>query len=1116
MQRHSRWFAHLWLVLAASACQSEPEGLAKAGAASVHVKIDFDAKPLPEIPLPNDLATRYDASSPTLRRINASQLADTNMESRTRQLVDQLDGWGTYSPISVPFDGPIDPKSLMLRHHGDDYAFADDAVYLVDITEGSPTFGQPRELDVGNGNFPQVLEQIGGYWRGDARGDSLTLSFEEHDEDANGNGALDPGEDDDLDGVLDKPNYLPGVTKKPGEMNLAERADALMTFYERETNTLLLRPLVPLRERTTYAVLVTRRVLDLQGKPVGSPGLYIHHLQQTEALRPLEGILASHGKDFGGLGLGDIAFAWSFTTGSIEADLRAVRQGLYGTGAQKHLHEAYPPQLGELLPLFDNDPKHPKFETKYTLSGESFQQVAQLIIAGGLVGTGGPEQSKRFGEALKYVGVHFFGTYQSPQLFDRQDKDGHYLGYNDMSWPPDVASKKAKDRSETVTFWAMTPRKEATPDGKPRGIVILGHGYTGNKTEAFSFGPYLARMGFITIAIDNVSHGFTLGKQDSALLTNVFGGFGLLNLAKALTSNRNWDQDLDGLADSGADFWTAYTFHTRDVVRQTAVDYMQLVRILRAFDGKTVWPVDLNGNGKLDDLAGDTDGDGVVDVGGPTMPIFMMGGSLGGIMSAVMGGVETEISAVVPVSGGGGLIDVGVRSIQGGVRESVQLRLMGPLYVSTPNPATSTMSIHTIVPSLNDTYDKEVASVPAELWGQLAAGDSVRADNVSNFEYDCARLFVDKGCLATCTADAAVADKQVCTARCLAFRVGLASDITVPPQRHLLTFYKGDAFVSGQVDRLKHKACAVKLDAKKLFVVDQFTHDIAFHYRSAPLQFKAGEALAPLAEGLGLHRARPELRKFFGFAQMVLDPADPAVWASHFFDADMGTHAIVLNTIGDMNVPVNTGAAIGRAAGLLDWKKKIAEWGGRTVNQTVIDTYVLEAVDKIPRFLDGSGNGLLFDVEDLSQSATPVAAGQSSLPPQGQKVQLAAPAPEGKDGWPVPRLSPPLHTHAIGPDQAGGQSGTFFPYVEPEGKHGFWNPGEQVDALRARCKSAAGKAGQDPATCDKQSFFDHGAMVMHAIGLYLGSGGKVWPELKPCMSDGQCGDIQPVPENRKD
>ena len=35
-----------------------------------------------------------------------------------------------------------------------------------------------------------------------------------------------------------------------------------MPFYEKQTNTLILRPLVPLHERTTYAVVVTRRLKD--------------------------------------------------------------------------------------------------------------------------------------------------------------------------------------------------------------------------------------------------------------------------------------------------------------------------------------------------------------------------------------------------------------------------------------------------------------------------------------------------------------------------------------------------------------------------------------------------------------------------------------------------------------------------------------------------------------------------------------------------------------------------------------------------------------------------------------------------------------------------------------
>ena len=44
--------------------------------------MDFYKRPLPEIPLPNNIATRFDAESPTLRRINASMVAPTAMEEQ--------------------------------------------------------------------------------------------------------------------------------------------------------------------------------------------------------------------------------------------------------------------------------------------------------------------------------------------------------------------------------------------------------------------------------------------------------------------------------------------------------------------------------------------------------------------------------------------------------------------------------------------------------------------------------------------------------------------------------------------------------------------------------------------------------------------------------------------------------------------------------------------------------------------------------------------------------------------------------------------------------------------------------------------------------------------------
>ena len=274
-------------------------------------------------------------------------------------------------------------------------------------------------------------------------------------------------------------------------------------------------------------------------------------------------------------------------------------------------------------------------------------------------------------------------------------------------------------------------------------------------------------------------------------------------MAKALVRNRSWDQNLDGIEDSGADFWTAYTFHTRDVVRQTAVDYMQLIRVMRSWDGKQLWKADINGNGLADDIAGDLDGDGTVDVGGPDANYNMTGASLGGIMSAVVGGLEPHLNATVPIAGGGGLTDVGVRSIQGGVKEAVTLRVMGPIYVAKPSgKAGEAVRIDTIVPNLNKTAEVHVTSVPADVAAQLKVGDTVRVDNLDNDEYDCARLIKDASAGA-CGGDADVK-------RCWTFRVRRVSGEPLrrrlrrrpEAQRHVLRFFKGDAFVSGEQDEV--------------------------------------------------------------------------------------------------------------------------------------------------------------------------------------------------------------------------------------------------------------------------------------------------------------------------
>ena len=245
-------------VLLSAGCSSGPDGLAPtpAGAGPL-VLIDWDARPLPEIPFPNDLATRYDPDSPTGLRLNMSLQGPTALEREVRAKVDTLTGFGIYSPLSVRFTAPLDLDEV-LRRHARDLDPADDALFVIDVTEGSPTYLQPVELDIGHGRFPADVADPARYFPNDSRAAEPSILFDTVDEDADGDGVLDWGEDTDNDGLLDIPNVWP-VGGDP--------RDDLLSWYDRQTDTLVFRPVVPMREETTYAVLLTSRLSGVRGEP---------------------------------------------------------------------------------------------------------------------------------------------------------------------------------------------------------------------------------------------------------------------------------------------------------------------------------------------------------------------------------------------------------------------------------------------------------------------------------------------------------------------------------------------------------------------------------------------------------------------------------------------------------------------------------------------------------------------------------------------------------------------------------------------------------------------------------------------------------------------------------
>lgn len=884
-------------------------------------------------------------------------------------------------------------------------------------------------------------------------------------EDLNGNGYLDPPEDTDGDGILDAPNYYPG--QDPPKDDLAARADALMTFYEKESHTVIAQPMEPLRERTTYAVVVTRRLLDEDGDPVGSPFNYINHIAQTEQLRPLLGVLPD------GLELEDIAFTFAFTTETAESGWVAVREGLYGHGVQAHIAEEFPPELDKLHELkTTDDPDFPQLEGRspFQMYNEDWTTPFALL-ADSLLGIPlGSQQGDSLLRSHAYVDYHVMGEFAAPQLFPRFDENGDRMPLNRQSWPNDLDRVPAPARAETIQFWLVMPRKENSlrGEGKQVPVVLLGHGYATDRIgETLAFSGFMAQFGIATLAIDNVSHGLSLAPDEAELAREVLGTFGVSPVADAIQLSRAEDLDGDGQVDSGADFWTSYLFHTRDMMRQSALDYSTLIRIVRQWDGEATWDIDVGDGGG--GLGGDFDGDGIVDIGSDS-PIHAMGGSLGGIMSTILGGAEPEVEAIAPIAGGGRLADVGLRSRQSGVPQAVIMRIMGPLYTATLNDD-GTTAVNSVITVLNRSADLPLTTVDG-----LLPGDTMVVENFDNGEVGCGYLLPDD-------ADNGVRGRA---------RIGVGSDLG---DRTEIRFYRGPSLVLGSEE------CELVDGVEPIATIDRLGEELSAEGRIYP----AGSELVAMAEGLGLRRTHPEMRRFMGLGQMVLDPADPAVFARHFrkdpltFESTgetVSTNAMIITTVGDMAVPASSGLTVGRAAGYIpytevDGRYADSEYEGLSANDVVIATHNAEAVNGLNRFRmngDPDGVGVHMDIENFSN---------------------------GTDLWgdAVPRLDPPLRLmDDVDRDgeQCPGFGGAIFTYAQPEGQHGFATPGEQTDDALEACEDAGGM------DCDELigPTFDVGWYMFHSIGRFLGSGGTLYPFQDGCNTLDACNDLADTPPAR--
>jgi dienelactone hydrolase len=383
--------------------------------------------------------------------------------------------------------------------------------------------------------------------------------------------------------------------------------------WDPDTNTLYAKADQVLDQDARYLLVVTNGIRVPNGDRIESDqfhdGLHSGTAYTDQLLSAVNGLKAV------GIPPGSVAAASIFTTESATAVMEKIRDQLAAAPAPTPADFVIGTN-GErtVFPLADvasivwkrQDTTAPSFTTVPV-------RMASLRIVPGAIGT------------------IAFGKYSSP---DYENADGVIPAVGTKTGVPAVQA------TNDIYFNLFLPAGPEPPGGWP--VVIAGHGASANKNTGnvpVSVAAKLAQHGLATIAINAVGHGggplgtLTVTNTDGTAVTLPEGG-------------RNIDRNGDGtFAQQGGSLPEAlYTrpdrpdaiVFTRDGFRQTAVDLMQLARVIQV-------GIDVNGDGTPD-----------LD---PNR-IYYFGQSLGGIYGTLFAALEPSARASVLGEPGGSFTDV--------------------------------------------------------------------------------------------------------------------------------------------------------------------------------------------------------------------------------------------------------------------------------------------------------------------------------------------------------------------------------------------------------------------------------------------------------------------------
>ena len=395
--------------------------------------------------------------------------------------------------------------------------------------------------------------------------------------------------------------------------------------WEPGANTIHFESDEQLQQHARYLLVVTRGVKDADGKPLDGfrPDLLLRD-RDTRAYG-LEVVLSLPLALFGGVVPSQIADASVFTTQSITAVSEKIRAQLHADRVGFTLGSAGERTVFPLASVAS-------VAWQRQIGTSTFQPGALIL------------------PLLTGVGRLSFGTYASPD-YETAAKVIPAVGTR-------TGTPVAQGMND-VEFTLFEPAGVAPAGGWP--VAIFGHGFTDWKNGAPpAVAGTLARNGIATIAINVVGHGggplgtYTVTRTTGERVTFTLGGRGI-------------DQDGNGTIDSteGVSAVGANALiGNRDGLRQTTIDLMQLVKVLKA--------------------GVDVDGDGTSDLS--TSRIYYSGQSFGGIYGVQLLGLEPDIRAGVPNVPGGPIIEIA--RLSPSFRILVGLSLLTrspPLYNAVPN-----------------------------------------------------------------------------------------------------------------------------------------------------------------------------------------------------------------------------------------------------------------------------------------------------------------------------------------------------------------------------------------------------------------------------------------------